>query len=89
MAKFCKKACHRPTHFHYVGWVMKTRSYWASQHVCRAMREMRFTFGCWWLSQRVEFLVWKLGVDGLKAYPVPADGLRRCIFRCRYSEHLR
>lgn len=43
--------------------------YWASQHVCLAMRETRFSFHCWWLSQRLEFLEWRLGFDVLAPQP--------------------
>jgi hypothetical protein len=39
---------------------MKTTIYWAMRHGCRAMHELRFRATCWWLSQQVEFLEWRL-----------------------------
>jgi hypothetical protein len=39
---------------------MKTRIYWAMQQSYRAMHEYRFRATCWWLSQRVEFLEWRM-----------------------------
>lgn len=56
---------------------MKTRMYWARQHVRRAMRETRHSFNCWWLSQRVEFLEWRLGFDVLDPQPHPASVSRK------------
>jgi hypothetical protein len=39
---------------------MKTTIYWAAQHSGRAMHEFRFRITYWWLSQRVEFLEWRM-----------------------------
>jgi hypothetical protein len=39
---------------------MKTTIYWAMRHGCRAMHELRFRATCWWLSQQVEFLEWRM-----------------------------
>jgi hypothetical protein len=50
---------------------MNTRMYWGVQHVCQSMREIRFSFNCWWLSQRVEFLEWRLAFDVVSPQPQP------------------
>jgi hypothetical protein len=47
--------------------------YWASQHVYRAMRETHLTFNCWWLSQQVEYLEWRLGFDVLASQSQPVS----------------
>ena len=39
---------------------MKTTIYWTMQHSLRALHECRFRATCWWLSQQVEFLEWRL-----------------------------
>ena len=39
---------------------MKTTIYWTMQHSRRAAHEFRFRATCWWLSQQVEFLEWRL-----------------------------
>ena len=39
---------------------MKTTIYWTMQHSRRAVHEFRFRATCWWLSQQVEFLEWRL-----------------------------
>jgi hypothetical protein len=52
---------------------MNTRIFWAMQHVCRAIREARLSFNCWWLSQRVEFLEWRLAFDVLAPQPQPVQ----------------
>ena len=39
---------------------MKTTIYWTMQHSRRALHEFRFRATCWWLSQQVEFLEWRL-----------------------------
>ena len=44
---------------------MKTRIYWAIQHSRRAVHEFRFRAICWWLSQQVEFLEWRLRLEAL------------------------
>jgi hypothetical protein len=44
---------------------MKTRIYWTMQHSHRAVHEFRFRATCWWLSQQVEFLEWRLRLDAL------------------------
>ena len=44
---------------------MKTRIYWAIQHASQHVSKCRFKFKCWWLSRRVEFLEWRIGLDAL------------------------
>jgi hypothetical protein len=44
---------------------MKTTIYWTIQHSCRAAHELRFRATCWWLSQQVEFLEWRLRLEAL------------------------
>ena len=45
---------------------MKTTIYWTIQHSRRAAHELRFRATCWWLSQRVEFLEWRLRLNALR-----------------------
>lgn len=45
---------------------MKTTIYWTMQHSRRAVHDFRFRATCWWLSQRVEFLEWRLRLNGLR-----------------------
>lgn len=56
---------------------MKTRIYWAMQHSCRAIHEYRFRATCWWLSQRVEFLEWRMRREAfmptVEPNPVPTS----------------
>lgn len=51
---------------------MKTTIYWTMQHRRRAAHETRFRAKCWWLSQHVEFLKWRLRLDALMR-PVQSD----------------
>jgi hypothetical protein len=44
---------------------MKTKIYWTMQHSLRALREFRFQVTCWWLSQQVEFLEWRLKLEAV------------------------
>ena len=44
---------------------MKTTIYWTMQHSRRAVHELRFRATCWWLSQHVEFLEWRLRLEAL------------------------
>lgn len=44
---------------------MKTTIYWAIQHCCSVVLEFRFRVACWWLSQHVEFLEWRLKLEGM------------------------
>jgi hypothetical protein len=44
---------------------MKTTIYWTIQHIRRAAYEFRFRVTCWWLTQQVEFLGWRLRLDAL------------------------
>jgi hypothetical protein len=44
---------------------MKTTIYWALHHSRRAVHEFRFRATCWWLSQQVEFLEWRLRLEAL------------------------
>ena len=54
---------------------MKTTIYWAMQHGRRAVHEFRFRAMCWWLSQQVEFLEWRMQREALtpleESTPVP------------------
>ena len=51
---------------------MKTRIYWTIQHSRCAAHEIRFRAKCWWLSQQVEFLEWRLRLEALML-PVQSD----------------
>ena len=42
---------------------MRTMIYWTIQHTRTATREMRFRARCWWFSQQVEFLGWRLRLE--------------------------
>lgn len=42
---------------------MKTTLFWALHHLWFTWRERRFRAVCWWLSQQVEFLTWRLRVE--------------------------
>ena len=44
---------------------MKTTIYWTVEHSRHAIHEFRFRATCWWLSQQVEFLEWRLRQEGL------------------------
>lgn len=44
---------------------MKTTIYWAIQHIRRAACELRIRAACWWLTQQVEFLGWRLRLEVL------------------------
>ncbi|HEV8329325.1 MAG TPA: hypothetical protein VGQ08_17755 [Nitrospiraceae bacterium] len=44
---------------------MKTTIYWTILHSRRAVHEFRFRAACWWLSQQVEFLKWRLRLEAL------------------------
>ena len=46
---------------------MKTTIYWTMQHSRRAAHELRFRATCWWLSQQVEFLEWRLRLGSTDA----------------------
>ena len=56
---------------------MKTTIYWTIQHSRRAVHEFRFRATCWWLSQQVEFLEWRLRLEALmppaQSDPTPAS----------------
>jgi len=51
---------------------MKSAIYWTIQHSRHAAHELRFRATCWWLSQQVEFLEWRLRLDALMP-PVQFD----------------
>ena len=42
---------------------MKTKIYWASQHLIQATHELHVYAQCWWLGQQVEFLAWRLRLE--------------------------
>jgi len=44
---------------------MKTTIYWAAQHIRCAAHDVHFQARCWWLSQQVEFLEWRLRLEAL------------------------
>jgi hypothetical protein len=44
---------------------MKTKIYWTMQHSLRALRGFRFQGTCWWLSQQVEFLEWRMKLEAV------------------------
>jgi hypothetical protein len=54
---------------------MKTTIYWTVQHSRRVVYEFHFRATCWWLSQQVEFLEWRMRQEALiptaKSKPVP------------------
>lgn len=56
---------------------MKTTIYWAIQHSRRAVHEFRFRATCWWFSQQVEFLKWRLRMEAQmpppQSNPTPAS----------------
>lgn len=56
---------------------MKTTIYWVMRYGCCAARDLRFRITCWWLSQQVEFLEWRLRREGLmpsmESNPVPTS----------------
>jgi hypothetical protein len=56
---------------------MKTTIYWALQHSYCIVHEFRFRTTCWWLSQQVEFLEWRLRLEATMPYarsgPAPAS----------------
>lgn len=52
---------------------MRTTIYWTVLHIRQAAREMRFRVSCWWLGQQVDFLDWRLCLEGetwAEWYPV-------------------
>jgi hypothetical protein len=51
---------------------VKTTIYWTMQHSRRTVHELRFRAACWWLSQQVEFLAWRLRMEALMP-PVQSD----------------
>lgn len=56
---------------------MKTTVYWTIQHSRRTAHELRFRATCWWLSQQVEFLEWRLRLEALmppaESNPMPTS----------------
>lgn len=54
---------------------MKTTIYWTVQHSRRAVYEFHFRATCWWLSQQVEFLEWRMRREAVmptaESNPVP------------------
>ena len=42
---------------------MATRIYWMMHHSRCAWHELSFRITCWWLSQQVEFLEWRLRIE--------------------------
>jgi hypothetical protein len=50
---------------------MKTRLYWATQHIKRGIHDLRVAAICWWLSQQVDFLRWRCRLDALIPYAQP------------------
>lgn len=56
---------------------MQTTIYWAMQHGRYAVNEFRFRVTCWWLTQQVEFLEWRLGWEAImppsESLPAPTS----------------
>jgi len=56
---------------------MKTTIYWTIQRNRCAVHELRFRATCWWLSQQVEFLEWRLRLEALmspaRSNPIPTS----------------
>jgi hypothetical protein len=44
---------------------MKTTIYWTALHIRRAAHDLHFKATCWWLSQQVELLRWRLRLGAL------------------------
>ncbi len=42
---------------------MRTKIYWAIQHLSQTRYEMQVRVRCWWLGQQVEFLTWRLRLE--------------------------
>ena len=53
---------------------MKTKIYWIIQHNHRAAHDLRFRARCWWLSQQVSILGWRLRLEDLLPNLVPKKG---------------
>ena len=51
---------------------MKTTIYWTMQHSRRALHELRLRLTYWWLTQRVEFLEWRLKLEA-EMPPAPSS----------------
>ena len=60
---------------------MKTTIYWSLQHIRQAAHEIRFRAACWWLSQQVEFLDWRLRLESsmssMQTHPMASSVRRR------------
>ena len=60
---------------------MKTTLYWTVQHSRRTVHEFRFRATCWWLSQHVGFLEWRLRLEALmpsvQSDPAPTSDRQR------------
>ena len=54
---------------------MKTTIYWTIEHLKRGAHDLRFNATCWWLSQQVEFLEWRLRLESMlpQSEPIPAS----------------
>jgi hypothetical protein len=63
---------------------MQTRIYWTMQHSRWALHECRFRATCWWLSQQVEFLEWRLR-HALAPKPFTFNGSRLTGCRAAFS----
>lgn len=44
---------------------MKATIYWTVQHIRRTAQELHFNARCWWLSQQVDFLEWRVRLEAL------------------------
>lgn len=42
---------------------MRTAIYWTARHCRGAVRQRQFCLRCWWLSQQVDFLDWRLRLE--------------------------
>jgi hypothetical protein len=61
---------------------MKTTIDWAAQQSRRAVDDFRFRASCWWLRQQVEFLDWRMRLDGPNPLPHSEPALTGLIHVC-------
>lgn len=54
---------------------MKAKFYWTTRHLKQTARNLRFSARCWWLSQQIDFLEWRMTVNATLSQPVAQPGL--------------
>jgi len=42
---------------------VETKLFWTIQHLKQKAQDLRFTAKCWWLSQHIDFFVWRMAVN--------------------------